>query len=132
MPILKVNLLEQRVAKYVGLRVCIGVALTTQFSIVCSNWVTNGGTSTGLTYTYESGFRNGTLYAQFYSGTDGTCSQVMLPLGDSTDSFILRIQASVVDAVGESTTVNLDVKVSPSNRQLTPIYFNIKLLQRCI
>ena len=85
--------------------------MVTQFTITCSSWLLYDGTSTGLTYTYKSGFRYATVFSQFYSGTSATCSQVTLPLGDSADSYNLRIQSSVIDDVGEVTTVNIDLQV---------------------
>ena len=89
-----------------------GIALKTYFTLSCSEWTSS---NTPLSYQFQVQLPNG-LNSVLYHGFN-TSVEALLPSGDVSQNFTLKINVTVIDSNGGSAKyVNLSVQVGLSQR----------------
>ena len=90
----------------------LGIALRTYFTLSCSGWTSS---NTPLSYQFQVQLYNG-LTSVVYHGFN-TSVESLMPSGDLSQNFTLKLSVTVSDSNGASATqANLSVQVGLSER----------------
>ena len=96
-----------------------GIALRTYFTLSCSGWTSS---NTPLSYQFQLQLFHG-LTSVVYHGLN-TSVESLLPSGDLSQNFTLKLNVTVIDSNGASATyANLSVQVGLSCTIHTELYF---------
>ena len=86
-----------------------GISLKTDFNLRCSNWESD---NTPLSYQFQYRLEDG-LYDLLHRGVNNNISTSLIPPGNSTDNFTVKVIATVTDNFEISASpVTLRVQVS--------------------
>ncbi|CAH1259009.1 PKDREJ [Branchiostoma lanceolatum] len=85
-----------------------GTAMVTEFIFTCTGF---SDADKPLTYTFLFNTDAASTFSPLYTGTEAITPPQLLPVGQESGDFVVRIQAQVSDSLGATSTFETSVKV---------------------